>query len=104
MILIHNITYRCLTLPLLTDFGEVGIDDRSSVKGGIENIFVGLATANMFSPSQIQERKRSTCSFLRYFASPNCYLYPVSRVTGIPGWYWILGIKCCDTTGVGLLY
>ena len=26
----------------------------------------------------------------------------VSRVTGIPGWYWILGIKCGDTTGVGL--
>ena len=30
--------------------------------------------------------------------------YPVSRVTGIPGWYWILGIKCSDTTGVGLVY
>ena len=29
-------------------------------------------------------------------------LDPVSRVTGIPGWYWILGIKCSDTTGVGL--
>ena len=25
-------------------------------------------------------------------------LDPVSRVTGIPGWYWILGIKCSDTT------
>ena len=31
-------------------------------------------------------------------------LDPVSRVTGIPGWYWILGIKCSDTTGVGLVY
>ena len=30
-------------------------------------------------------------------------LDPVSRVTGIPGWYWILGIKCSDTTGVVLL-
>ena len=28
----------------------------------------------------------------------------VSRVTGIPGWYWILEIKCSDTTGVGLVY
>ena len=33
-----------------------------------------------------------------------CELDPVSRVTGIPGWYWILGIKCSDTTGVGLVY
>ena len=31
-------------------------------------------------------------------------LDPVSRVTGIPGWYWILEIKCSDTTGVGLVY
>ena len=31
-------------------------------------------------------------------------LDPVSRVPGIPGWYWILGIKCSDTTGVGLVY
>ena len=31
-------------------------------------------------------------------------LDPVSRVTGIPGWYCILGIKCSDTTGVGLVY
>ena len=31
-------------------------------------------------------------------------LDPVSRVTGIPGWYWILGIKCSDTIGVGLVY
>ena len=31
-------------------------------------------------------------------------LDPVSRITGIPGWYWILGIKCSDTTGVGLVY
>ena len=31
-------------------------------------------------------------------------LDPVSRVTGIPEWYWILGIKCSDTTGVGLVY
>ena len=31
-------------------------------------------------------------------------LDPVSRVTGIPGWYWILGIKCSDTTGVRLVY
>ena len=31
-------------------------------------------------------------------------LDPVSRVTGIPGWYWILGIKCSDTMGVGLVY
>ena len=28
----------------------------------------------------------------------------MSRVTGIPGWYWILGIKCSDTAGVGLVY
>ena len=34
----------------------------------------------------------------------NKRLDPVSRVTGIPGWYWILGIKCSDTTGVGLVY
>ena len=33
-----------------------------------------------------------------------CELDPVSRVTGIPGWYWILGIKCSDTTGVRLVY
>ena len=31
-------------------------------------------------------------------------LDPVSRVTRIPGWYWILGIKCSDTMGVGLVY
>ena len=31
-------------------------------------------------------------------------LDPVSRVTEIPGWYWILGIKCSDTTGVRLVY
>ena len=31
-------------------------------------------------------------------------LDPVSRVTGIPGWYWIRGIKCSDTTRVGLVY
>ena len=31
-------------------------------------------------------------------------LDPVSRVTGIAGWYWILGIKCSDTMGVGLEY
>ena len=31
-------------------------------------------------------------------------LDPVSRVTGIPGWYWILGINCSDTMGVGLVY
>ena len=28
----------------------------------------------------------------------------MSKVTGIPGWYWILGIKYSDTTGVGLVY
>ena len=41
-----------------------------------------------------------------HFRSPenNKELDPVSRVTGIPGWYWILGIKCSDTTGVGLVY
>ena len=31
-------------------------------------------------------------------------LDPVSKVTGIPGWYLILGIKCSDTTGVRLVY
>ena len=31
-------------------------------------------------------------------------LDPVSRVTGIPGWNWILEIKGSDTTGVGLVY
>ena len=31
-------------------------------------------------------------------------LDPVSRVTGIPGWCWIRGIKCSDTTRVGLVY
>ena len=31
-------------------------------------------------------------------------IYPVSRVTGIPGWYWILEIKCRYTMGVGLVY
>ena len=30
-------------------------------------------------------------------------LLPVSRVTAIPGWYWILGIECSDTTGVRLV-
>ena len=30
---------------------------------------------------------------------PISQLDPVSRVTGIPGWYWILGIKSNDTTG-----
>ena len=40
-----------------------------------------------------------------YHLSYSTYkLDPVSRVTGIPGWYWILGIKCSDTTGVGLVY
>ena len=28
----------------------------------------------------------------------------MSRVTGIPGWYWILEIKCSDTTGGGVVY
>ena len=36
--------------------------------------------------------------------SQNSKLDPVSRVTGIPGWYWIRGIKCSDTTRVGLVY
>ena len=31
-------------------------------------------------------------------------LDPMSRVTGIPGWYWIRGIKCSDTKRVGLVY
>ena len=31
-------------------------------------------------------------------------LDPVTRVTGIPGWYWIRGVKCSDTTRVGLVY
>ena len=31
-------------------------------------------------------------------------LDPVSRVTGIPGCYWILGIKCSDITGVRIVY
>ena len=31
-------------------------------------------------------------------------LDPVSRVTGIPGWNWILEIKASDTTGVGVVY
>ena len=31
-------------------------------------------------------------------------LDPLSRVTGVSGWYWILGIKCSDTTGVGPVY
>ena len=31
-------------------------------------------------------------------------LDPMSRVTAIPGWYWILGIKCSGSTGVGLVY
>ena len=31
-------------------------------------------------------------------------LDPVSKVTGILEWYWILGIRCSDTTGVGLVY
>ena len=30
-------------------------------------------------------------------------LDPVSKVTGIPGWYWILGIKRNDTGGFGLV-
>ena len=34
----------------------------------------------------------------------NKTLWHVSRVTGIPGWYWIRGIKCSDTTRVGLVY
>ena len=40
---------------------------------------------------------------LRYFQFL-VELDPVSRVTGIPGWYWIRGIKCSDTTRVGLVY
>ena len=31
-------------------------------------------------------------------------VHRLDRVTGIPGWYWILGIKRSDTTGVGLVY
>ena len=31
-------------------------------------------------------------------------LDPVSKITGIPGWYWIRGIKCSDITRVGLVY
>ena len=40
---------------------------------------------------------------LRYFQFL-VELDPVSGVTGIPGWYWIRGIKCSDTTRVGLVY
>ena len=46
--------------------------------------------------------KRFTKSVKRMQTFLNLKLDPVSRVTGIPGWYWILGIKCSDTTGVGL--
>ena len=41
---------------------------------------------------------------LRIAVTTHVKLDPVSRVTGIPGWYWILEIKCSDTTGVGLVY
>ena len=48
------------------------------------------------------------CENLEMDNSLKCVLFikldPVSRVTGIPGWYWILGIKCSDTTGVRLVY
>ena len=37
---------------------------------------------------------------LRIAVTTHVKLDPVSRVTGIPGWYWILEISCSDTTGV----
>ena len=42
----------------------------------------------------------ASSSILDMFANKE-RLDPVSRVPGIPGWYWILGIKCSDTTSVG---
>ena len=52
-----------------------------------------------------QDRQRHWQFALQFlFAALHGQLDPVSRVTGIPGWYWILGIKCNDTTGVGLVY
>ena len=39
--------------------------------------------------------------FLNYRLKKFSKLDPVSRVTGIPGWYWTFGIKCSDTMGVG---
>ena len=41
---------------------------------------------------------------LRIAVTTHVKLDPVSRVTGIPRWYWILEISCSDTTGVGLVY
>ena len=29
---------------------------------------------------------------------------PCEQGNGIPGWNWILGIKCSNTMGVGLVY
>ena len=42
--------------------------------------------------------------FPKVRSQSNHKLDPVSRVTGIPEWYWIRGIKCSDTTRVGLVY
>ena len=56
-----------------------------------------------------KKKKKKTTKKQRHFYDwattgiPVKKLDPVSRVTGIPGWYWILGIKCSDTTGVVLL-
>ena len=51
-----------------------------------------------------QERVAMLNITLRFGKRDKNKLDPVSRVTGIPGWYWILGMKCSDTTGVGLGY
>ena len=52
--------------------------------------------------SELSQNESSTCHASSFFRTPCWFkLDPVSRVTGIPGWYWILGIKCSETTGVG---
>ena len=57
--------------------------------------FIGSFYFASFTVAYPHIKKKRQCKFR---------LDPVSRVTGIPGWYWILGIKCSDATGVGLVY
>ena len=86
-------------------------------RGNSESCYLrsALSSERMLPFSKQMYRETSTAS--KYNLDENAYdkkmrremltenkLDPVCRVTGIPGWYWIRGIKCSDTTRVGLVY
>ena len=48
--------------------------------------------------------KVTFCVIIAWATPSDVKLDPVSRVTGIPGWYWILESKCSYTTSVRLVY